>query len=177
MGAPTEVLSGARSVLKLNEVIVGYCVGVTLTTGINYQPISVIGSLAVVEHVPVAYTVEMSANMARIAKVSRLNSAQGFPTRAGQPTSAANAQSPQIMPAYGTDGLPILKSGELEATIFDTVLGKTLYKVTGVKCQNKSFDIAPGGAVTENCTFVARIVNETGAGGDAEESTSELAAS
>ena len=61
----SEVFSGARSVFKLDQKPVGYAIGVSGTTGINYQPLNVLGHLEVVEHVPVSYTVEMSANLAR----------------------------------------------------------------------------------------------------------------
>ena len=68
----SQVFSGARAVFKLGGDPVGYALGTNGTTGINYNPIQVLGHLEVLEHVPVAYTVELNANLARLAS-SRLS--------------------------------------------------------------------------------------------------------
>jgi hypothetical protein len=172
MSAST-VFSGARAILKLAQAAVGYVVNCSGTTGINYQPLNVLGHLEVVEHVPTAYTVEMTASLARVASVTRLNSggAANFP---GTLTGVdSGADSPQVMPAFGVDGTgsAILTSGELQADIYDRVLGgAAIYTIKGVKCSQKAWEIAAGGMVAENCTFVARIQGEKG------ENTSTFAA-
>ena len=167
----TQVFSGARAVFKIEGKVVGYTVGLSGTAAINYQPLNVLGTLAVVEHVPVAYTVEMNSQFARIAgasggsATSRLANVQnGIPQPSGIPEAAKSqsGESPQIMPAYSENGVPILESGELTATVFDVVTASTLYTVSGVKCSSKAWDIAHGSMVTENCAFVARIMNEGG---------------
>jgi len=156
----SEVFSGARAVFKVGGKPVGYALGCSGTTGINYQPLSVLGHLEVVEHVPVAYTVELTSNLARIAKSSRLKSFQNFPGLRSD--IEGGLESPQIMPAFGGNGLTILQSGELQAVIYDIVTKQTLYTISGVKCSQKAWDIQAGGMVAENCTFVARISNEGG---------------
>lgn len=156
----SEVFSGARCVFKLGGKPVGYAIGCSGTTGINYQPLSVLGHLEVVEHVPVAYTVEMTANLARIAKATRLNQYQKFPGL--RPEVEGSGISPQIMPSFGSNGLNILQSGELTSTIYDTVTQATLYTIDGVKCSSKAWDIQAGGMVAEQCQFVARISTEGG---------------
>lgn len=164
MSAST-VFSGARAILKIGTGNVGYVMNCAGTTGINYQPLNVLGHLETVEHVPVAYTVEMTASMARVANVTRLNTGTStdFPGRKDSIDGSAN--SPQIMPSFGIsgDGQGILTSGELQGDVFDRVTGgEALYTIKGLKCSQKSWEIAAGSMVAENCTFVARIQGERG---------------
>jgi hypothetical protein len=156
----SEVFSGARCVFKLEGKAVGYAVGVSGSTVINYQPLATLGHLEVVEHVPVSYAVELSANLARIAKSTRLASYQNFPGLRSD--VEGGLESPQIMPAFGTNGLNILQSGELQAVIYDVVTQSSLYTISGVKASQKNWDIQAGGMVAEQCTFVARIAAEGG---------------
>lgn len=156
----SEVFSGARSVFKLDGKPVGYAIGVSGTTGINYQPLNVLGHLEVIEHVPVAYTVEMTANLARVAKATRLQNSTEIPGLRGD-VEGGN-ESPQIMPAFANNGLSILQSGELQAVVFDVVTAESLYTISGVKCSQKAWDVQASGMVAENCNFVARIASEGG---------------
>lgn len=156
----SEVFSGARAVFKLEGNPLGYAIGCSGTTGINYQPLSVLGHLEVVEHVPTAYTVELTANLARIAKASRLAQYNSFPGLRAD--VEGKLVSPQVMPAFENNGLTILQSGEMQAVIYDIVTQQTLYTISGVKCSQKAWDIQAGGMVAENCTFVARLANEGG---------------
>lgn len=164
----SEVFTGARCVFKTGGKPVGYAIGVSGTTGINYQPLSVLGHLEVVEHVPTAYTVELSANLARIAKASRLQNSTAYPGLRGD--VEGGSESPQIMPAFANNGLSILQSGEMQSVVYDTVTQTSLYTVQGVKCSQKAWDVQAGGMVAENCNFVARIASE---GGQAEGTVGE----
>jgi len=156
----SEVFSGARCVFKADGKPVGYALGVSGSSAINYQPLSVLGHLEVVEHVPVGYAVELSANLARIARATRVGNFANFPGLRSD--VEGGLESPQIMPAFGANGLSILQSGELSAVIYDVVTQSSLYTISGVKCSNKAWDIQAGGMVAENCTFVARILAEGG---------------
>lgn len=171
--AASQVISGARAILKVgaDSKAVGYCLGVNGTTGINYQPLRVIGHLEVMEHVPVEYNVEMTANLARMANYTRLAGGAAFPGHRADDAFEGGTDSPQIMPAFGTNGDPILKAGEMSASLWDRVTKKTLVNIAGLKCQNKGWDVAPSSSSAENCSFVARIANETG-----ENVTTELGA-
>lgn len=167
----SSIFSGARAILKLGAAAVGYVVNCSGTTGINYQPLSVLGHLEVVEHVPTAYTVELTASLARVATVTRLNTGKAASFPGTVSTIDGGVDSPQVMAAFGDDGTTILTSGELQADIFDRVQGgASLISIKGVKCAQKAWEIASGGMVAENCTFVARIQNEKG------ESTTALGA-
>lgn len=156
----SEVFSGARCVFKLEGKPVGYALGVSGSTGINYQPLSVLGHLEVVEHVPVSYAVELSANLARIAKATRMANYANFPGLRSD--LDGGLESPQIMPAFGTNGMNILQSGELQSVIYDVVTQTSLNTISGVKASQKNWDIQSGGMVAEQCTFVARISAEGG---------------
>lgn len=160
MSAST-IFTGARAILKLASAAVGYVVNCAGTTGINYQPLNILAHLESIEHTPTSYTVEMTASLARVATVTRL--ASGAQANFPNTISGVDAgvDSPQVMAAFGTDGTAILTSGELQADIIDRVIGgDALYTVKGVKCSQKAWEIAAGGMVAENCTFVARIMNE-----------------
>ena len=163
----SQVFSGARTVFSINTGtggarVVGYALGCSGTTGINYQPLEVLGHLETVEHVPVSYRVELSANMARIS-TGNTNNPIGSRVSDNSTYGNETSTSPQLMPSFNaTNGLSILQSGELEATIKDIVTDSVLYTIRGVKCSQKSFEIQAGGMVSENCTFVARISLEGG---------------
>jgi len=56
----------------------------------------------------------------------------------------------------------ILTTGDLEASIEDSVTGRVVALFQGVKAQAKSFDLAARGIVTENISFVAiRVMDES----------------
>lgn len=157
--ATSQVFSGARAQFKIDGDFVGYSLGCTGVTGINYTPVQALGHLEVLEHVPTAYTVEMTSNLSRIASVTRL--APGDLT--GTPENLV--KTPQLMPAFGPTGYSgkaILESGELKATIYDRVLEKTIYTITGCKASQKSWDATAAGAVAENITWVAKTMSEEG---------------
>jgi len=162
----SQVFSGARAFLQIGRETVGYCLAMSGTTAINYQPIEVIGSLAVIEHVPTGYTVEMTAQLSRLSAFTRLAKSTGINVAEGS-AQAVVGTSPQIMPAYGNDGLAILETGELVANIQDVILKKTIYKIKGVKASQKAFDIGARAPVAENVTFVARIMSELDEGDQA----------
>jgi hypothetical protein len=155
----SQVFSGARAILKIGGQTVGYCLAMTGNTAINYQPIEACGNLAVLEHVPIGYTVEMTAQLSRLANFTRLANQTDFHT---PPNSAAATakQSPRVMPVYGLDGSGILKSGELTAVIQDVVLNKAVFTIKGVKCTSKAWDVSGRAPVAENCNFVARYMVE-----------------
>jgi hypothetical protein len=165
----SKVFSGARAVLKIGAQTVGYMLAVTGSTAINYAPIEGCGSLAVLEHVPIGYTVEMTAQLSRLAAFTRMASQTAMPLPdAGGEAGSVTATSPQIMPAFGTDGMGILKSGGMTAYIYDQVTAANVYTVKGVKCTTKSWDISGRAPVAENCNFVARLMIDQG------ENTSEI---
>ena len=157
----SQVFSGARAFLKINGTIVGYMLAVSGTTGINYAPIEACGSFAVIEHVPIGYTVEMTAQLSRLAQFTRLAQATGVQVSDGS-AQAVEGDMPQIMPAHGTDGLAILESGELTAVIQDRVTNTSVYTIAGVKASQKAFDIGGRAPVAENLNFVARLIEEDG---------------
>jgi len=161
MGAVSKVFTGARCRFKVGESFVGYALGCTGSSGINYTPIQGLGHLEVIEHAPSAFVVEMTTNLSRVV----LDSAGKGTRLAGADftgTSETMTDSPQIMPAFGEDGMNILKSGELTSYIYDRVTEKSLYSITGCKASQKSFDCSGAGAVAENVTWVARIMHEFG---------------
>jgi hypothetical protein len=155
----SQVFSGARALLKINDKTVGYCLAMTGSTVINYAPIDCCGTLGVVEHVPTGYTVEMTAQLSRLASFSRLAEAS---MTAGEWADSQIVASPAIMPSYGADGLDIINSAAFQATIYDRVSKSILYTIDGVKCSNKSWDVGARAAVAENCTFVAARCQEVG---------------
>jgi hypothetical protein len=160
----SQVFTGARSIFKLGVSVVGYALSVSGSTAINYQPLRTLGNLAVTEHAPIEYSVELSAQLSRIVNHTRLKETTAkFPARVNEvPNRLMKDQSSQIMPAFAMDGLPILTSGEMVSYVQDTVTTENLYTIKGVKGSSKGWESSASGAVAENCQFVARICNENG---------------
>jgi hypothetical protein len=160
--ASSKGFTGARCRFKIGEKFVGYSLGCTGVTGIVYTPIQALGHLEVLEHAPSAYTVEMTSNLSRVVhggSGTRLSTIDFANTNENSP-DGGDVTSPQLMPSFAKDGTPILTSGELTGHIYDRVTASTLYTITGLKAQQKSWDAAGAGAVAENITWVARYLNE-----------------
>jgi len=139
---PSNVFSGARADFTIDVPGQGpekmaYAGGVSGEEAIDYEPIDVLDVLAVKEHVPVAYRCALNAQMFR---------------RVGQ-----SLKNLGIMPIEDN----ILSSGDMVATIKDSVSERTIAHVSGVRVASKSFDTTARSAVTENVAFVCiRIKDE-----------------
>lgn len=127
----SNTLSGARAVFMLNSVPVAFAGGVSAEESISYEAIDVLALLEVREHVPVAYTVSLNAQIFRVVGQSL--------RRLG------------IMPNQED----IITSGDMEAAIQDVVTRNTIALFTNVRCSGRSFDVTARGVVMENCPFVA----------------------
>jgi len=134
----TRTFSGARARFKINGEKMAYAGGVSGEESIDYEPVDVLDLLEVLEFVPVAYRTNMNANVFRVVGQS-LKNLGIFPLETN-----------------------ILTTGDLEASIEDSVTGRVVALFQGVKAQAKSFDLAARGIVTENISFVAiRVLDES----------------
>jgi hypothetical protein len=127
----TDVFSGARARLKIDNNTIGYCGGISGEESIDYEPIDVLDLIHTKEHVPIAYRCGMNAQVFRVLGESLKN--QG------------------IMPIEDN----ILTDGVMEAQIEDKVTGRIAAQISGVKVATKAFDVTARGIVAENVSFVA----------------------
>ena len=133
----TKTFAGARARFKINGEKVAFAGGVSGEESVDYEPVDVLDLIEVMEHCPVGYRANMNANVFSVVGMS-LKNLGIFPIEAN-----------------------ILTSGALEASIEDTVTGKTAYLFQGVKASTKSFDLSARGLVTENIAFNAiRVLDE-----------------
>lgn len=126
----SNVFSGPRARFKIDGNVVGFAAGVSGSEAIDYEPVDVLDLLEVREFVPVAYRATLSAQIFRVIGKS-LKALGIFP----QETN-------------------ILTSGDLTATVEDTISGNTMSQFESCKCSEHAFDITARGIVSENVTFV-----------------------
>ena len=134
--AAKKVVSGARAILKIGDIEIGYATGVQASEQIDYQPVEQLGEVDVITYEPTARRITMSASMLRILSESQL--VQLFPA-SGQNTTA--------------DVLDFL---EMTAEVIDnTPNGTVQYKFEGVKPTSRNFTLDRGGIMMLNANFVA----------------------
>lgn len=133
-----QTFAGSRARFKINGEKVGFAAGISGEESIDYEPVDVLDLINTLEHVPVGYRCNFNAQMFRVVGQS-LKNLGIFPLESN-----------------------ILTSGDLEASIEDTVAGRTAYLFTGVKATTKSFDINARGLVSEQVGFTAiRVKDES----------------
>lgn len=132
-----QVISGARAILKIGDVEIGYATGVQASEQIDYQPVEQLGEVDVVTYEPTARRITMSCSMLRILDLSQLKSL--FPS-SGQGTTA-----------------DVLDFAEMTAEVIDKVKegSPVLYKFEGVKPTSRNFTLDRGGIMMLNANFVA----------------------
>jgi len=129
--------SGARATLKIEGTIIGWCTGVRGNENIALQRIDVLGNIDSESIEPIGRTVTMSADFVRILKSS--------------------LETLDIWPSGGT--ADVLNFEDMTAEIFDEVGDSAgvsagyLYKVEGLKCESRNFQVDRQGLMTVNASF------------------------
>jgi len=138
--ATGNVVTGARALFKIEGVKVGYATGVAVREMIAYEPIKVLDSIQVQEHVPIDYEVGLTADLVRIVGTT-IKSLGWFPEQGSSPEDHL---------------AKILSSGELTASIEDTAGdGTILMNIEGVKISERNMAVGARGVVGTNVTMVA----------------------
>lgn len=135
-----EILTGARARFSLNGVKVGFATGVSVRETINYEAIETLDNVQVDSHEPVGYIVAMTADKVRIIG-DTIKSRNWFPKQGTDPAAHL---------------LNILTTGELTATIEDTITNTTAMHVEGVKISERNVQINARGVVGTNVSMVAK---------------------
>jgi hypothetical protein len=142
--AARKAFSGARAVLRIGDVDVGWATGVQGAEQIDYQPIEQLGEIDTIEFEPVARRVTFSASMVRI--IDEGLQAQGFHPKSGQNTTA-----------------DVINFAPMTMEIYDNIDGKVIYKIEGCKPTTRNWTVDRGGIMTVNADFVAtRMLSEGG---------------
>lgn len=139
--AKGNVLSSARVKLMFEGTPCMYCYGVDFSEQIQHEPIEPLDTLAVEEHVPLAYRVNFSAKFVRVYR-QPLRLHQGI----------------EIYPRLQN----ILQSSELTGAIEDRISGDIIANITGVRGEGRSTTIGNRAVIMVDATFVARkIIDES----------------
>lgn len=136
-----RVFTGARARLMIQGVPVMYATNVAYGEEIQMDPVEVLDKLEVAEHVPVAYRVTFSSQHVRVV----LNPIK-------------NRDGVTIFPRLED----ILTSGELTATVEDSVTGAVLASIERVRASRYQNNVSARAMVLTDVEFVAiRIRDES----------------
>lgn len=145
MALAGRTVTGARCKLLINGVEVGFATGISITENIAQQPIDVLGEIDSVEIEPTGRSVTMNANMVRI--------------------KSQTLQSLGVWPAVDKGTVEAVNFPAMDGLVLDAVDDNTvLYKVEGLKCQNRSLNVDSRGIMSLNVSFMGlRLFDETNA--------------
>lgn len=142
--AISSIPTGARCVFSINGKVVAYARSVAISEAIDYNPIETLNDIRVREFCPVSYRVTLSCEVVRL--IGTTLKSMGF--------FAATAQ------AASTQLVNILNTGDLVATVEDSVTGTVLATVNGVKIASHSWSVDARGMIMESVEFVAISLSE-----------------
>jgi len=138
MAGTGKVLTGCRARFSLNGVKVGYATGVSYRETITWEPIKVLDTIQVSEHVPTDYDVSMTADMVRLVGED-IKAAGWFANQGATPE------------AHLTN---LLNLGALTATIEDSKTAQIVANVEGVRISENGTQISARGVVGTNVSMV-----------------------
>lgn len=141
-----EIYTGCRARFSLNGVKIGFATNVSVRENVQYEPVDVLDNIQTEEHVPVGYSVSMTAATVRIV-------GDTFKSRGEFPAQGTNAQ--EFLQN-------ILNTGEMVASLEDSITNQIVAHIEGVKISERNMQITPRGVVGEDVTMVAkRMRNES----------------
>ena len=145
-----KAISGARAVLKLDSIEVGWATGIQGTETIEVVPIAILGKVDVQDHEIVGRTAAFSASFVRI---------KGLPmTQIGGTGTGNFPTGPDISIGVGD----ILSTAKFTAEIFDQVDNKVIYVFENCLMTSRAFTVDRGGVIALNATFVStRLKDES----------------
>lgn len=148
-------MSGARAIFTVNDVELGYALGVDVEEVVLYEPAVVLGKLKVVEFIPVGYEITQFT-------VQRL--------RLIDDSIRGDGTIPQIFPRHGSSDTEMLEAilalDDIKCCIVDTVTNRNFILLEEVKVASRGLSVAPRRLTIENISFVAiSMKDETEANG------------
>lgn len=156
------VLTGSRALFKMNtvggaEAKVGYAFGVDIDEEIMHEEVQTLDSLSVTEHVPVAYRVNMSAELFRTipGKGKEAVGGTGVSKESGL---AQGMKEAGLMAKVGNGDINALTQLVLVAKLYDAGTGSNVAigEVSGVRVASNRFSVRARQIVADNVRFVAQ---------------------
>lgn len=126
-----NVIVGARVAFRIDGKKVGFASDVTVREDYQIEDIDVLDNIEVQEHAYVGYRVSMTARIFRLPNKS--------------------LKQLGIFPITST----VLTSGELVATVTDSITGATLQQLEGVVAESKNVNFGARAVSGEDVTFRA----------------------
>jgi len=146
-GQPGRLITGARCRFSVNGQVIGYARNVSGGETVQYEAIDVLDNIETEEHVPVGYSVSLTASMFRIVGNS-LKSAGLFPPTGKDPEEHLRNV--------------LLLSGIMKATIEDTKTGKVIHEYSNVKVSSYNWQVDARGVMGNDIDFVGiRALDES----------------
>lgn len=131
-----DIGTGARTVFRVNGEKVAFATTISYNENIEHEPVDVLDQIETSEHVPIAYRVDFSVELFRVADSS--------------------IKQLGLMPVLDD----ILTAGVLTAEFIDRPTGKTLGVVFGVKLTSRSGNVPTRAAARETLNFVGTIMRD-----------------
>jgi|266.fasta.fasta_contig_61_446957_length_510_multi_1_in_0_out_0_1 hypothetical protein len=140
MPPSTQVISGARLAFFINTKVVAYANDVSGGEDTMHEPVETLDHLEVIEHVPVAYRVNLSSAI--------------FRTVAYGPSTAEAPGSLKELGIYPKFEQILFNQGVPAMLVDGKVTGKTVEMFEKVKPSTRRFTIPAKGIVRQNVDFV-----------------------
>ena len=139
----TRTMGGCRGLIRYNGQPVGYTTNFSWTEVTNYQPIELIGNVAVSENTPLGYTVSANASMFRTFADGTMSGIGSLKTQGIFP------KEKDILTTVGA-----------EVLLFDSVTGKPMAQILGVKASTTNYTAPARGVIGVDVGFVALRVRD-----------------
>lgn len=160
----SNVVTGARALFRMTTPDgvtkkIAYAFGVDVDVDIEHQEVQTLDALSVEEHVPTAYRVGLSAEVFKTVKSSQnaLNNTQpGAEGVSSLPGSYGSLEEMNLYPKVGQSDMVPFLTRPMTAKLYDSVAGRQVGLVLGVRAGRKSFAYRARQITSENVTFVAK---------------------
>lgn len=140
----SEIVSGARAKLYVSGVLCGWATNVSVNEQVQMEPVKTLGSIRTREFAPTDYNVDGSAGFVRV--VGEAMQATGL-----WPAKGATAED-QLR--------NLLENGELSGVLEDTITGRPLGTLQGLRFSSRALQVSTRTIATENASFVAILVTD-----------------
>jgi hypothetical protein len=129
---PTAI-SGARARFFIGSKEIGWATGVSASENIVQQPIDILGNIDPVEIEPIGRSVTIQATAMRLL---------------GASLAAAGVW------AVG-ETADVINFNSMMAEIYDPITDVTIWRIEGLKCQTRSWNLDSRGLMSTNVSFLA----------------------
>lgn len=141
---PTNTLHGARAIFSIGGVRAGYAQNVAYSSSYSLQPMSVLGSVEIIQHIPTSYTATLTCNNFRLV--------------------GTTLRTLGLWPKLGTTAQEHLRNlvniAEITASIEDIQTNAVIMLAEGVRIESESVSISAGNLIASDVSLVVRRIRD-----------------